>query len=108
MKSLTLAELQSFVLDQAKAKGFGISISEVNVAEKFALIHSEISEAYEAYRNKDFDGDHGVAIELGDALQRILHLAGILEIDLEAAIAKKLADNKSRSWNWDKLNETHT
>ncbi len=72
-KSTTLQELTLLVLDQAKKKGFGIRPADISVAEKIALIHSEVSEAYEAYRHKNMNGKDGVGEELGDAIQRILH-----------------------------------
>ena len=104
----TLGELQSFVMEQARRKGFGTSPAEVNVGEKIALIHSEISEAYAAYRRNVFDGKDGFKEELGDAIQRLLHLCGIFGIDVEEEILKKLVVNRDREWDWDELNETHT
>ena len=95
-------------MDQAKTKGFGTKPKEINVAEKIALIHSEISESFEAYRHKNIDGKDGFKEELGDAVQRILHLAGIFDIDLEKEILKKIDNNKDRNWDWNKLNENHS
>ena len=94
-------------MEQAKEKGFGTSKKEINVPEKIALIHSEISEAYTAYRHKKIKGKNGFEEELGDVLQRLLHLTGTLEMDLEKVILKKLKDNKKRKWDWNKLNESH-
>lgn len=106
--SITIEELTDLIMKQAKEKGFGTKPDEINVAEKIALIHSEISEAFEAYRHKDMDGEHGFKKELGDALSRILHLAGIMDIDIEGAILKKLEGNKDRKWDWKKMNEEHS
>ncbi len=108
MNNLTLKQLTSLVLKQAEEKGFGTTPDEINVPEKIALIHSEISEAFEAYRHKNIDGKDGFKEELGDAVQRILHVAGVLGVDLEAEILKKLEHNKDRNWNWDEMNETHS
>lgn len=94
-------------MEQAEAKGFGVKPDEVNVAEKIALIHSEVSEAFEAYRHKNIDGRDGFTEELGDAIQRILHLAGTMNIDVEKAILKKLESNKNRTWQWSDMNEGH-
>ena len=70
------------------------------VAEKLALIHSEISEAMEASRKNLMDDKlthrKGVEVELADAVIRILDLAGALELDLAGAIQEKLAYNAVR------------
>ena len=44
---------------------------------------------------------------MGDAIQRILHLCGVLGVDVEGAILDKLAYNKDRKWEWEKMNDTH-
>lgn len=104
---MTIKEITKLVMEQAKEKGFGTKPEEINVAEKIVLIHSEISEAYEAYRHKNIDGKDGFKEELGDATQRIFHLGGIFGIDIEKEILKKLKHNKKRRWKWRKMNELH-
>ena len=104
---LTLQQITSAVMDQAKAKGFGTKPDEINVGEKIALIHAEVSEAYEAYRHKKMDGPDSFKEELGDIVQRILHLAGIFDINMEAAIVEKLKRNSDREWQWQDMNENH-
>ncbi|MDP2789363.1 MAG: hypothetical protein Q8O46_04985 [bacterium] len=108
MEKLTLEQISILVMEQAKAKGFGTKPEDINVGEKIALIHSEVSEAYEAYRHKNMHEAHGFEEEMGDAIQRILHLCGILKVDVEGAILDKLEYNKDRKWDWDKMNETHS
>jgi len=105
---MEIKELQELILKQAKEKGFGTKPEEINVSEKIALIHSEISEAFEAYRKKNIDGKDGFSEELGDAVQRILHLAGVFNIDIEKEILKKLEYNKNRKWDWNNYNEGHS
>jgi NTP pyrophosphatase (non-canonical NTP hydrolase) len=80
---MTLEILKNHVILQAKEKGFGIKPSEIMVSEKIALIHSEISEAYDAYLKKNIEGKDGFNEEMGDVLQRILHLGGIFEIEFK-------------------------
>ncbi|MFA6146253.1 MAG: hypothetical protein WC697_02945 [Patescibacteria group bacterium] len=105
---MTIQQLTDLIMKQAKEKGFGVKPKEINVAEKIALIHSEISEAFEAYRHKNINGKNGLKEELGDAIQRILHLCGVLNIDIEKSILKKINSNKKRDWDWDKMNEKHS
>lgn len=79
-----------------------------NVPEKLALVHSEISEALEEYRNHRvghlgdirFEGDNlkpeGFAVELADAVIRIGDLCGAMGIDLAEALEVKMRFNKTR------------
>jgi NTP pyrophosphatase (non-canonical NTP hydrolase) len=108
MNDITVKQLVELVMNQAKEKGFGTKLSDINVAEKIALIHSEVSEAFEAYRHKNIDGEDGFKEELGDAVQRILQLCGIFDIDVASEIMKKIESNKSRDWKWEKMNEKHS
>ena len=70
------------------------------VAEKLALIHSEISEAMEGARKNLMDDKlphrKMIEVELADAMIRILDLAGALQLDLAGAIQEKLAYNAVR------------
>jgi NTP pyrophosphatase (non-canonical NTP hydrolase) len=93
-------------MHQAQEKGFGTRPEEIDVPEKIALIHSEVTEAFTAYRHKNMTGKDGFEEELGDIIQRVLHLCGALDIDIEGAILKKLAINKGRNWAWADLNES--
>ena len=71
-------------------------------------MHSEVSEAITAHRKKVTEGPSSFEAELADIIMRTLHIAGIYGIDMEAAVAAKLEHNKTRVWNWRKLNEQHT
>ncbi|UCG95228.1 MAG: hypothetical protein JSV92_04255 [archaeon] len=108
MERLTIKKLTELIMEQARKKGFGTKPEEVDIPEKIALIHSEISEAFDAYRHKKIDGKGGLKEELGDAVQRVLHLCGIMGIDVEKEIIKKLESNKDRDWNWKEMNEKHS
>lgn len=89
---MDLEELKILVLKQAEEKGFGIRPEDVIVSEKIALIHTEISESYQAYLKKQMTGPDGFYEELGDVLQRVLHLGGIFGIDF--SIKEKIVYDK--------------
>lgn len=78
------------------------TVKSLFVAQRLALITSEISEALEADR-KDLMDDKlthrkGLEVELADALIRILDMAGGMELDLGGAVEEKLAYNKTRAY----------
>lgn len=83
------------VLQGAEADRFGALV---------ALIHSEASEALEAYRDRGLDAwarekdgkPEGVAAELADIVIRIGDVCGLYGIDLDAAIRQKMAFNETR------------
>ena len=60
-----------------------------------ALIHSEVSEALEAFRKGDKENFNE---ELADVLIRLLDLTGGLGIDIEKEVRKKLEFNKTRGY----------
>jgi dTMP kinase len=68
------------VMSQARKKGFGSKLEEVNIPEKIALLHSEVSEAYGAFKEGNLEGRHGFHEEIGDAFQRAAHMAGVFDI----------------------------
>ena len=100
---MEIKEIQKIISDLAREKGWGNNPSEVNFAEKIALIHEEVSEALLAYRSNNLKGKDGVAEELSDIIARVLHLASIYKLDIEKALLKKLEQNKKRDWHNDRL-----
>ncbi len=76
---------------------------ERNFGELIALVHSELSEALEAYRDGDPPDKHlphlsSVQVELADTLIRVFDLAEYLDIDLEMAVIDKMEFNKTREY----------
>lgn len=59
-----------------------------------ALIHSEVSEALEAFRKGD---EENFVEEIADVLIRTLDLAGGIEPDFEAAVLEKIERNRKRA-----------
>lgn len=78
----------------------GTRLGKALVAEKLALIHSEVSEAMEGHRKALMDDKlprrPAIEVELADAVIRIADLAGALNLDLGGAIAEKMAFNRQR------------
>jgi len=104
---MNLDNIKELILKQAKEKGFGTKLNEINVTEKILLLHSEISEAYDSYRKKNIEGEHGFKEEMADVLIRTIHLCAIFDIDIEQEILKKLEKNQNRVWDWKNLNENY-
>ena len=72
--------------DEDKRRSFG---------DLMALLHSEVSEAFEAYREgKD---DH-IGEELADVAIRLFDTSEGLGYDIEAEIIRKMAYNKKRPY----------
>jgi NTP pyrophosphatase (non-canonical NTP hydrolase) len=80
----------------ADAKGF--SVDHARVWEMLALIHTEVSEATDAYK-KGESLDH-VGEELIDAIIRILHLCSALDLDAEALFQAKMKRNWERPYKY--------
>jgi NTP pyrophosphatase (non-canonical NTP hydrolase) len=92
METDGLNKMMMEVREMADAKGF--SASEERVWEMLALIHTEVSEATDAYK-KGADLEK-VGEELIDAIIRILHLLSAMGVDAEELYQKKMEKNWSR------------
>jgi NTP pyrophosphatase (non-canonical NTP hydrolase) len=104
MKSL--AWMGREVISWAKTKGWHPEPNRT-FGDECALLHSEVSEALEAYRRwgladatEEEDGSkpEGVGSEFADILIRLLHYAETHGIDLEAEYERKMAYNRTREY----------
>lgn len=102
---MTITELVTAAHELAKSKGWWPEGEPVNIPEKLALIHSEVSEALEEYRGgtmgtviREGGKPEGFDVELADIVIRVADLCGRLSIDLERIIAVKHGYNMSRPY----------
>ena len=93
--------------DTAVDKGLHPDSDTPSFGEQIALIHSEVSEALEAYRNSGFDTwretihnegikPHGVVSELVDVMIRVFDVAGKHELPLGSMLIEKMLYNLTR------------
>lgn len=66
-----------------------------SIPELLCMIHSEVSEVTDAYRNSR---DKEIGEELADIILRTLDLAAYMKIDIHSAVLNKLAFNKTREY----------
>ncbi len=108
----TLAEMGAEVLDWAARHGF--HPREIPFPEAIALLHSECSEALEAWRDWGFEDatsscvdngigeampkPEGVGSEFGDILIRLVHYASYFGVDLAYEYQRKMAYNETREY----------
>lgn len=98
--SRELTYLGSAVHDIKVAKGWSITTSESwhdkhEIPAVLTLIHSEVSEACEAFRRDD---RAGFQEELADVLIRVVGLAHGMGIDLGAEVLAKVEKNRGREY----------
>jgi NTP pyrophosphatase (non-canonical NTP hydrolase) len=83
---------------RALADGKGFSSEPARIWEMLALIHTEVSEATDAYK-KGESVEH-VGEELTDAIIRILHLMSALELDADKLFQDKMKKNWERPYKY--------
>jgi NTP pyrophosphatase (non-canonical NTP hydrolase) len=99
----SLAQMTGEILDLCHAKGW--YDQPVSFGEAIALLHSEVSEALEAWRRwgtgdaTSTDGKpEGVGSEFADVFIRLLDYCSRFDVDLEAEYERKMAYNRTRPY----------
>ena len=108
---MNLNELAGAVHQTALAKGW--YDTERSFPEVIALMHSELSEALEAYRDTGTEQlaemwhsapgngtikPEGAVVELADAIIRILDTCAFYGMDIQGALDAKMAYNETRPY----------
>jgi NTP pyrophosphatase (non-canonical NTP hydrolase) len=102
----SIAQMTGEVLDLCHAKGW--YDHPVSFGEAIALLHSEVSEALEAWRQWGTDDatdaddaggkPEGVGSEFADVFIRLLDYCARFGVDLEAEYERKMAYNQTRPY----------
>ena len=105
---MKISEMQQQAWQNSEDHGFHSGAENTNIPTKLMLIVCEAAEAMEDFRKKGADPSkmtyseklkpEGFPSELADILIRVGDLAGILGIDLEAAVVEKMAYNRTREY----------
>lgn len=99
-----LGDLCEAAYENSRAHGFWEE-GQQDVAAKLCLIHSEVSEALEEYRDghpltatrlDERGKPEGFGVELADVLVRVFDLAGRHNINLAECLKMKMAYNATR------------
>ncbi|MBG0568081.1 MazG-like family protein [Actinoplanes aureus] len=93
MSELTVRDIQA----SAWANKLGKSFNTTDVALEFGLLYGEVAEAFTAWRSQQ---PAALADELADIAIYLVGLAEMTGVDLQTAIAAKLAVNAGRIYRF--------
>lgn len=107
-KPRSLQDFVTEVMDWAKTKGWEPD-DKRTFGDECTLLHTEISEAFEAWRKRGFEAwtetdkngiekPEGVPSEFADLFIRLCHYCGAHNIDLEEWFDRKMAYNQKREY----------
>jgi NTP pyrophosphatase (non-canonical NTP hydrolase) len=105
-----LNDLAEQAYETAKSKGF--YETPPDMLSRLCLIHSEVSEVCEEYRNGHLPNENiyeedgklcGIPSEIGDIIIRALDFAAYYEIDIAKAIEEKMKYNLKRPYKHNKI-----
>lgn len=93
----TISELCTEAHETAKSKGW--YDDPCGIPTNIALMHSELSEALEAFRStQGHDLREKLAEEFADVCIRVFDTCGYMGLDLESAIYTKMEKNRRRQF----------
>lgn len=90
---MEISEAQRLAWTNKIDKGFNIT----DVALEFGLLTAEVGEAFTAWRKRLPD----LGEEFADIVIYVMSLAEMNQIDLDAAVARKIAKNRARVYRRD-------
>lgn len=103
MDKLNLDDLKKKVREVNEANGW--FDTNRTFGDEMALLHSEVSEAFEAFRDgvvyvfdEKTGKPEGIVSELADVLIRLLDTCDRYDVDLETAVLDKLKYNTGRGY----------